>query len=70
MKNTYILIIIEKDIFAEIGEVLLGNKPSRESDDEITVFDTTGMGVQDNVTAVAVYEYAKRSGLGQRFEFI
>ncbi|MBQ4467852.1 MAG: ornithine cyclodeaminase family protein [Firmicutes bacterium] len=63
-------IISEKDIFAEIGEVLLGNKPSRESDDEITVFDTTGMGVQDNVTAVAVYEYAKRSGLGQRFEFI
>ncbi len=63
-------IISEKDIFAEIGEVLLGKKPGREREDEITVFDTTGMGVQDNVTAVAVYEYAKRNGLGQRFEFI
>ena len=63
-------IISEGDIFAEIGEVLMGTKPGRESDDEITIFDTTGMGVQDNVTAAAVYEFAGRNGLGQSFEFI
>lgn len=63
-------VITEEQIYAEIGEVLLGTKPGRESDDEITVFDTTGMGVQDNVTAVKVYETAKAKGYGQTFEFI
>ncbi|MHC1722363.1 MAG: ornithine cyclodeaminase family protein [Aminipila sp.] len=63
-------IIKESDIYAEIGELLLGNKPLRESDDEITIFDTTGMGIQDNVTAMRVYEIAKKKGLGKYFEFI
>ena len=63
-------VITEEQIYAEIGEVLLGNKAGRETDDEITVFDTTGMGVQDNVTAVKVYETAKANGYGQTFEFI
>lgn len=44
-------VIKETDIYAEIGQLLVGEKPSRESDDEITIFDTTGMGIQDNVTA-------------------
>ena len=62
--------VTESDIYAEIGEVLLGNKPGRETPDEITIFDTTGMGVQDNVTAVKVYETALSRGYGQKFEFI
>lgn len=63
-------IIKETDIYAEIGQLLAGEKPLRESDDEITIFDTTGMGIQDNVTAVKVYELAKKKGLGEFFEFI
>lgn len=63
-------VIKETDIYAEIGQLLAGEKPSRESDDEITIFDTTGMGIQDNVTAVMVYEMAKKKGLGEYFEFI
>ena len=39
------------DIHCEIGRILLGQRPGRESDEEITIFDTTGMAVQDNVTA-------------------
>jgi len=62
--------IQETDIYAEIGQLLSGEKPSRESDDEITIFDTTGMGIQDNVTAVMVYEIAKKKGFGEYFEFI
>ncbi|WP_042273432.1 ornithine cyclodeaminase family protein [[Clostridium] dakarense] len=62
--------IKETDIYAEIGQLLAGEKPSRENDDEITIFDTTGMGIQDNVTAVMVYEMAKKKGLGEYFEFI
>lgn len=63
-------VIKETDIYAEIGQLMAGEKPSRESDDEITIFDTTGMGIQDNVTAVKVYEIAKKNGLGEYFEFI
>ena len=62
--------ITQEGIYAEIGEVLLGDRPGRESDSEITVFDTTGMGVQDNVTAAAVYETAKQEGMGIEFSFI
>ncbi|MEG1256827.1 ornithine cyclodeaminase family protein [Clostridium sp.] len=63
-------VIKETDIYAEIGQLLAGEKPLRESDDEITIFDTTGMGIQDNVTAVMVYKMAKKKGLGKYFEFI
>lgn len=63
-------VIRENDIYAEIGELLAGEKPLRVSEDEITIFDTTGMGIQDNVTAMIVYEAAKKRGLGSYFEFI
>ena len=58
------------DITGEIGEILLGTKPGRQTPEEITIFDTTGMGVQDNVTALKVYENAKANGLGTGFEFL
>lgn len=63
-------IIEEADIYAEIGEIVLGKKPGRTGDDEITIFDTTGMAVQDNVTAMNVYRMAKENGMGTYFEFV
>ena len=63
-------VITEKDIYGEIGEILAGKKAGRESEEEITIFDTTGMGIQDNVTAVKVYEIAKEKNLGSWFEFL
>ncbi|QIB68813.1 ornithine cyclodeaminase family protein [Aminipila butyrica] len=63
-------VIQESDIYAEIGQLVAGQKPLRENDQEITLFDTTGMAIQDNVTAVKVYQLAKEKGLGQYFEFI
>lgn len=62
-------VISEEDIYAEIGELLAGEKPLRERDDEVTIFDTTGMAIQDNVTAVMIYKAAKEKGLGKEFEF-
>ncbi|MCR4711989.1 MAG: ornithine cyclodeaminase family protein [Clostridia bacterium] len=62
--------IQEADIYGEIGEIVLGLKPGRESAEEITLFDTTGMGVQDNTTAVICYQTAVEKGLGSWFEFI
>lgn len=60
----------QEDIYGEIGEIVLGLKPGRERDDEITIFDTTGMGIQDNTTAEAVFKAAQDKGLGAWFEFI
>ena len=40
----------------ELGHILLGEKPGREAEDEITVFDSTGLAVQDLAVAALVYE--------------
>ena len=57
-------IIGEKDIYAEIGEVVAGLKKGRERDDEITVFSSTGLAIQDAVTADLAYKKAIERGLG------
>lgn len=53
-----------EDVHGELGEVLLGKKPGRESDKEVTVCDLTGIAVQDVAISGFVYEKAKRSGKG------
>jgi alanine dehydrogenase len=63
-------IIRKDDIHAEIGEILLGRKPGRETDDEITIFDSTGMAIQDNTTSHLIYRNAIASNTGTAFEFI
>lgn len=62
-------IISEKDIYAELGEVIAG-KPGRESRDDVTVFDSTGLAIQDIVVAGEIYRFALKSGLGRSIEFI
>ncbi|MDW7732139.1 MAG: alanine dehydrogenase [Methanolobus sp.] len=58
----------ESDIYAELGEVVAGIRPGRESDEEITIFDSTGLAVQDLVTANLVYEKALEKGIGKKLE--
>ncbi|OLS29700.1 MAG: Alanine dehydrogenase [Candidatus Thorarchaeota archaeon AB_25] len=59
-------LIDESNIHAEIGEIINGNKLGRETDDEITLFDSTGLSAQDIAAAKIVYEAAKKKGLGKR----
>jgi alanine dehydrogenase len=47
---------LRRDDVAELGRVLLGQEEGRRSDEEITVFDSTGLAVQDLAVAIAVYE--------------
>ncbi len=63
-------IIRAEDIYCEIGRILLGQKPGRENDKELTIFDTTGMAVQDNVTAVKIYRRALAQKLGGYYDFM
>lgn len=53
----------------ELGEVIAGKVPGRESEEEITVFKTTGSAVLDVVTARRIYESAVRQGIGEVLEF-
>lgn len=53
-----------EDITGNIGDVILGNLPGREHDDEIIVFKSVGIGTQDLVTAKAIYDMAKAAKVG------
>ncbi|UZE04327.1 ornithine cyclodeaminase family protein [Pseudomonas corrugata] len=63
-------IITQDDIHGELGEILLGRKPGRENDDEITIFDSTGMAIQDNTTAEKIYRNALENKVGTFFAFL
>lgn len=56
-------------IRAELGEVLDGTKPGRTSDDEITLFKSLGLGVEDLAAARYLYDKAKETGAGTRVRF-
>lgn len=61
-------LVSEKDIAGEIGEVVAGSVEGRTSEEEITLFDATGMGIQDAVVAKVIYDIAEREGLGTAVE--
>lgn len=44
------------DVHAELGELLAGDKAGRTSPDEVTIFDSTGTGLQDVAAAAIIYE--------------
>jgi alanine dehydrogenase len=48
---------------ADLGEIVAGKRTGRTSDDEITIFDSTGMALQDVAAACAVYAKADRGAL-------
>jgi len=60
--------ITEKDIPAEIGEVLAGVKPGRSSATEVTLYKSVGIAVQDVATAQLVYHKALKFKVGTNVE--
>ncbi|MBS1263335.1 MAG: Alanine dehydrogenase [Methanonatronarchaeales archaeon] len=56
----------DEDVDGELGEVVAGKMEGRLSDDEVTVFDSTGLAVQDAVTAHLAFR--KHGGLGTGVE--
>ncbi|HKP35691.1 MAG TPA: hypothetical protein VJT71_02445 [Pyrinomonadaceae bacterium] len=57
-------VVTRNDVYAELGEVVAGIKQGRTSSEEIIIFDSTGMALQDVVSAAAVYEKAISIGTG------
>ncbi len=60
--------ITEDHIHASLGEVVAGLKPGRESDEEITLFKSVGLAVQDAATSAQVYDLARAAGVGVEIE--
>jgi len=59
----------KEDVYAELCEIVAGQKIGRVADDEIIVFDSTGVAIEDAVAAAAVYERALADGIGSDFDF-
>ena len=58
-------LIGEEHIHAEIGELISGARPGRTSPEQITLYKSVGVAVQDAVAAHLVLEAAQRQGMGR-----
>lgn len=62
--------LIDRDhIRAELGEIVLGAKPGRTRDDQITLFKSVGLAMQDAIAARCALDAARRLGLGREVEW-
>jgi alanine dehydrogenase len=59
----------KEDVYGELSEIVAGKKPGRTHDAEIIIFDSTGVAIEDAVTAAVVYEKARVAKIGTQFEF-
>lgn len=59
----------ESHIHAELGEIVLGRKPGRESDEEITFFKSVGIAVQDALAAKVALDNARKMNIGREVAF-
>ncbi|WP_411966750.1 ornithine cyclodeaminase family protein [Haloferax sp. YSSS75] len=62
-------VVDEDHIYAELGDVVAETVPGREDDDEITVFDSGGTGIETAASAYMLYEKARDEGLGTTIDF-
>ena len=53
-------VVAKSDVRASLDEVIAGARPGRRSDDEVIVFDSTGLALEDVAAAAIVYERAIR----------
>jgi alanine dehydrogenase len=57
-------------IYGTLGEVVAGKKPGRTDPAEITVFDATGLAIQDLALGQAIFRRAQEMGLGEVKDFL
>ena len=59
----------EKTLYAELGQIVAGLKPGRESDAETNLFWHRGLSLSDIALGAAMLEKARRLGVGQQLRF-
>ena len=60
----------DDDLYGELGEIVAGSKSGRTDEDGISVFDSTGLAIQDVAAAHSVYERASRDEEGTDFDLL
>ncbi|ESS12468.1 MAG: L-alanine dehydrogenase [uncultured archaeon A07HR60] len=63
-------LLSDDDLHGEIGAIVGGSREGRNPDDGITVFDSTGLAIQDIAAARVVFEYADKNGNGYPFDLL
>ncbi len=63
-------VLSDEDIHAALGEIVVGTKAGRAGDDGITVFDSTGLAIQDVATAHIAYQSAIENENGTPFTLL
>jgi alanine dehydrogenase len=63
-------ILSKEDIYAELGDIIIGNKKARTSDDEITIFDSTGLAILDVTVGYMIYQKAIKEKLGTTIDLL
>lgn len=63
-------VIGDADLHGTIGQVVLGTSAGRTAADGVTVFDSTGLAIQDVAAAHVVYESASAGDAGTQFDFL
>ena len=61
--------MVKEGDIVQIGAVVNGSHPGRASDDQITLFDGTGVGLQDLAVAAAVVDVAVEKGVAVKVDF-
>jgi alanine dehydrogenase len=54
----------QHEVYADLGQIIAGRKQGRASDQQITIFDSTGVAIEDIAVASLLYRKAKDKGLG------
>ena len=52
-----------------MSEVIVGRAQGRTSDDDITLFESQGLALQDIATGIRIYEIAREKGIGTELPF-
>jgi len=63
-------VLDEDDIYGEIGEVVTGKRAGRTPEDSVTLFDSTGLAIQDVAAAHVVYTHADENDNGTPFDLL
>ncbi|MDZ7850120.1 MAG: ornithine cyclodeaminase family protein [Halodesulfurarchaeum sp.] len=63
-------VLADEDIYGEIGQIVAGNRAGREDIEGVTVFDSTGLAIQDVAAAHVVYEHAIEADIGTEFDLL
>ncbi|GAA0221881.1 ornithine cyclodeaminase family protein [Haladaptatus pallidirubidus] len=63
-------VLSDNDIHGDIGDIVVGDLSGRTEDDGVTVFDSTGLAIQDVAAAHVVYEHANENDNGYPFDLL